>query len=110
MQEDIISSLRLALLDFMVAKLPFMKYFHAEKLDRVRNRRDATMLKLLKQKVNDDKLEKSYVDYTHEMVKSGEFTQDEKIADANVLFLAGMDTTSSTLDLGMVLIAKYQDI
>eukprot|EP00486_Rosalina_sp_Unknown_P004799 CAMPEP_0201570612 /NCGR_PEP_ID=MMETSP0190_2-20130828/12938_1 /ASSEMBLY_ACC=CAM_ASM_000263 /TAXON_ID=37353 /ORGANISM="Rosalina sp." /LENGTH=52 /DNA_ID=CAMNT_0047994313 /DNA_START=83 /DNA_END=238 /DNA_ORIENTATION=+ len=37
-------------------------------------------------------------------------TFDEEIADLYFLFIAATDTTSSTLDFGIALAAKYGDI
>ena len=88
-----------------------MKYFYADKLDKLRHRRTETLRSIINQKINSkDHTETSYVDYTHEMVTKGELTQDEEIADMFVLFAAGMDTTSSTLEFSVTLLAKYQGI
>ena len=88
-----------------------MKYFFAEKLDKIKERRDGNMLELVNKRLKSkDKKEKSYIDYTHELVTKGELTQDEEIADIFVFFAAGMDTTSSTLSFGVALLAKYQNI
>ena len=44
------------------------------------------------------------------MVINGELKQDEEISDLFALILGRMDTTAGTLDFGVALLAKCQDI
>ena len=115
MNQDIANTFQYALLDVMVMKLPGFKWLYGEKLDIIRERRNNTYLRLINERINDndsntDSKERSYVDYIHEMVKNGDISQDEEIADMALLFVAGMETTSSTLDFAVALLAKNQDV
>eukprot|EP01084_Bolivina_argentea_P182723 315402_1 len=111
LQEDINSFFKLGVTDYMVTKLPFLKYIYGQKLDKIRDRRDETLLRLIKERANIvNKKEKLFIDFTHKMVQNGELSQDEEIADTFILFAAAMDTTSSTLDFAVALLAKYENI
>ena len=52
LQKDMEDSILNAGTDAMVTKLPFMKYFFAEKLDRIKHRRDQNILKLINKRIN----------------------------------------------------------
>ena len=114
MNKDIRDAFAVSLINIFAVKVPFAKYIYGPRIDQVRNRKDECYLKLVNERMRDLKDKKmkktSYVDHTHEMVANGDMTQDEEIADLFLLFIAGMDTTSSTLDFGVALLAKYQDI
>ena len=101
-------------LDFMVMTIPFMTYFFGDKLDKFKHERDGTTMQIIIEATDsrnkNDNNNKSYLDYSHEMVINGELTQDQEIADTFQLFIAGMDTTSSTLEMGVALLAKNKDI
>eukprot|EP01084_Bolivina_argentea_P158305 275770_1 len=61
--------------------------------------------KYFNQNKNDKHESKYYVDYIN-----NKLTKSEVYADAGSLFAAGTDTTSSTLNFGVVFCAKYRDI
>ena len=46
----------------------------------------------------------------HKLVENGEITESEEIVDVYFLFIAGQDTTASTLDIGIILTGKYMDV
>ena len=101
----------LSIFDPLVVKIPFCKYFLGPKLDKARDERNGVMLKLINDRVSaNDKTEKTYIDYTHEMVVNGELTQDEEVADMFALFGDAMDTLCSSLEFAIVLLAKYTDV
>ena len=112
MYGDFNKHLELSLLDGLVSKLPFFKYIYGSTIDTLRTRRDERILRFIKEKVNnkDDNKMKSYIDYTHQMVINGEISQDDEVADGYILFGAGTDTTSVTLNFAIALIAKHQEI
>ena len=112
MRKDFEDTFDLTLLDALVVKIPFASYFYGEKLDKVRDSRNETLLQLVNERVNenDGKNKSSYIDYMHEMVVDGELTQDEEIADLVGTFAAGTDTTGDTLEFGFTLLAKNQNI
>eukprot|EP01084_Bolivina_argentea_P300469 518116_1 len=88
--EDIDNTFKLGTIDVLCMKMPFMKYFFGSKLDAVRHRRNNTILKLIQKRISDNNSakEKSYVDYTHELVLNGELTESEEIADTYFMFAA----------------------
>ena len=118
--------LKYGLIDIMSCKIPFFKYLwgYERKLDEIRNFRNDTILRLIRQRLEQStaaksvniedgtktKSGKSFIDYTHELVVNGELTQDQEVADTYVMFAAGTETTSNTLDFGMALTAKNMDI
>ena len=111
---DTVGTFNVILYDVLCRFLPFFarfKYF-TEPLDSVRTRRNDTIKQLIQERVRskDKDDDKSYIDYTHELVINGELTEDEAIADTSIMFAAGTDTTSSTLDFGVALMGKYQDV
>ena len=102
-----------AVTDILVTNVPFVKYVYGQKLLKYRTNRDDVLFKLVEDRVNsakDKDAEKSYIDHMHEMVINDEITKDEEIADLLVLFIAGMETTSNTLQFGVTLLAKYPNI
>ena len=112
MQTTIDSTFKSILTTMLVTKVYGMKYFYAEKLDKIRDKLYEVLLQIVNDRLNTRKNEEktTYIDYTHEMVMNGEITQDEEIGDLLVLFGAGTDTTSSSLEFGITLLAKYPDI
>ena len=113
--EDSENSFRFTGIDSLLRSFWFLRYLPiAKKVTNCRNRRNANIKKLIemrieKKKNQDDGVE-TYVDYMHELVEQGKMTFDEEIADLYFLFIAATDTTSSTLDFGIALGAKYSDI
>ena len=93
----------------------WLKYLPmAQRSMNVRNRRNANIIKLVKMRLenkknNDDGIE-TYVDYMNDLVEQGKMTYDELISDLYFLFIAATDTTSTTLDFGIALAAKYGEI
>eukprot|EP01083_Nonionella_stella_P023808 65837_1 len=77
----------------------------------LRHRRNETIAKLIQQRITSpDNTQETFVDLTHKLVEMGEITKDEQIADTMIVFIAGTDTTSSTLDFGIALAAKNVEV
>ena len=116
--ENLGQFVKYGLIDLMSCKIPFFKYLYERKLDEFRNFRNDTILRLIRQRVeqsatemeDETKSSKSFIDYTHELVVNGELTQDQEVADTYIMFAAGIETTSNTLDFGVALTAKNMDI
>lgn len=113
LQNNITKTMQSLVIDRFVITFSVMKYLFGPKILKYRKERDDQLLTLINDKIKDKKDEekdKSYIDYMHELLTNGELTQDEELADLFNLFIAGMDTTTNTLEIGITLLAKYEDI
>ena len=116
---DLDSTFRMTPLDIILGSkslfFRWIKYLPiAQKVSNVRNRRNKNIKSLVEMRLNDKKYNddgiETYVDHMQQLVDEGEIKYDEFIADLYFLFIAGTDTTSSTLDFGIALAAKYGEI
>ena len=96
-------------LSMAAQKVPFVHYFLSKRLDKIKDFRHDLLQGLIQQAIKDKdkRAEKTFFDYIHE---DNKYNIDEEMADLNVLFTAGSDTTTSTLDFGVALLAKYQGV
>ena len=65
---------------------------------------------LAKHSNDSSKIQRAYIDYMLEYEQEGKVSMDEIVADASLVFNAGTDTSSSTLEYGLLLLCKFQDI
>ena len=110
---DFDNTFKLTVSNDIAGNFPFtrwIKSFYAP-IQLTRNRRNENVSKLITKRIEENKnIKETYIDYTYQLVLDGVLTQNELVADTYFLFNAGIDTTSSTLDFGVVLAAKYVNI
>eukprot|EP01083_Nonionella_stella_P023807 65832_1 len=110
---DFDQTFRWTLWNVFVMSIKPLQYINAiaQPLVELRNRRNERIANLIKQRVTStDNTQETFVDLTHKLVQMGEITKDEQIADTMIVFMAGTDTTSSTLDFGIALAAKNVEV
>eukprot|EP01084_Bolivina_argentea_P259892 438719_1 len=115
MVSDVNDTFKYAMYDAVSNRIPFLEYFTVstrKKVEQVRIRRNETIEKLIQKRIQNTSKneEKTFIDYTHQLVIDGKISKQDEIADTMILFAAGTDTTSATLDFGIVLIAKHTEI
>ena len=101
----------------MTDKFPFLKIIPSFNEARIKckkivNERSQIIRELItKQKITYNKNNiTGYIDNTFKYVEEEKLTESEQIADVFSFLAAGMDTTERTLQFGLVLAAKHQDI
>ena len=110
---DINETLSYFPISLMIIKQPWLKYTFLrrqyQKINQMKVRRETNLKYLIQQrkmKLNESKKDtETYIDNALK-----EMSESEAIADILLLFAAGVETTSNTLDFGLVLIANDMEI
>eukprot|EP01083_Nonionella_stella_P243108 847424_1 len=96
-------------------KLPILRMLNPTKfgeLQRIRDRRNQIIEEFIQER--EEKWNKAnvecFIDSSLIAKLNGKMTHTEIVADTYFMFAAGTDTTSSTLEFGVVLAAKYPEV
>ena len=98
----------------LASRIPFLiafKYFRKNTIEHIKLREDIIeRLVIERQKIYNKNKPETYVDYSLNLLNKNEIRMIEILADVFFLFAAGQDTTSSTAESGIILLAKQTDI
>eukprot|EP01084_Bolivina_argentea_P252944 424752_1 len=102
----------------LFVQLPILRKLNLsihKKYINIRERRNQIVLDLINERSkiferNKDAECECFIDSCLQAKQAGKMSQVEIVADTYFLFAAGMDTTSSTLEFGIVLAAKYTNV